>query len=259
MTDAKAGFATDDITVTSEITVTLVDSMGGDLSIVRAARASTLGVDAASDPDRESAKDQEGLINYLIKNRHGSPFEHSSLTFFVHAPAMVFWEWIRHRIGQSIDCETEQSFNLESGRYKRLDPVFWIPPRSRKMLPDEGHKAARPKFKEAGEMAHRATVLAMMRAYRAAWSEYLALIDAGIANEVARAVLGFGIYYSGWVTANPRSLMNFLSLRTHDPEAKFVSFPQVEIEEAARACERFLAEGWPITHSAFCRHGRIGP
>jgi thymidylate synthase (FAD) len=53
--------------------------------------------------------------------------------------------------------------------------------------------------------------------------------------------------------------MSFLSLRTHEPDSKFPSFPQAEIEQAARVAETFLAEGWPITYAAFSKNGRVAP
>lgn len=239
------------IKLTSEITVRLIQSCGGDHMVCAAAKVSTTG-EAALDfafPDRAEAN--AGLINYLLANRHGSPFEHSLLTFFVHAPAMVWWEWVRHRIGHS--------FNLESGRYKVLDPVFWIPSQERKLIPAEGHKSARPKFDAPDEDTYELVVECMASAYRGNWNHYQSLLEMGVANEVARSVLGFGIYYSGWVTVNPRSLMAFLSLRTHEPDATFVSRPQAEIEQAARVAEQFLAEGWPLTYAAFNRNGRVGP
>ncbi len=64
---------------------------------------------------------------------------------------------------------------------------------------------------------------------------------------------------SCWVTCNPRSLMAFLSLRTHSEKAKSVSYPLYEIEEAARATELILASGWPITYASFVENGRVGP
>jgi thymidylate synthase (FAD) len=254
-----------EIILTSEITVRLSQSMGGDHMPAAAARASTTGADAEklADPDRSG--EIAGLINYLVSQRHGTPSEHSSMTFFVHAPAFVWWEWIRHRVGQSITCPglsddmPAASFNLESGRYKILEPVFWIPRSDRPMTPAIGHRSARPKFDCLSLAHYRRVIQVMTEGYRAAWAAYETLLANQIANEVARAVLGFGVYYAGWVTCNPRSLMSFLSLRTHDPAAKFVSYPQAEIEEAARACEAVLAEGWPITHAAFVRNGRVGP
>lgn len=151
------------------------------------------------------------------------------------------------------------SFNLESGRYKVLDPVFWIPRPDRKMTPARDHKPARPKFEAVGPSLYARSIERKRVAYQAAWECYQDDIDEGIANEVARPVLGFGIYYSGWVTTNPRALMNFLSLRTHEPDAKFPSFPLAEIEEAARAAERIFATYWPVTHQSFCDNGRVGP
>jgi thymidylate synthase (FAD) len=249
----------------SDITVRLIQKMGSDAMPVAAARASTSGEEALKYLDPSLTKANAGLINYLMSQRHGTPSEHSGMTFFVHGPAFVWWAWIRHRVGQSITCPglsddmPDASFNLESGRYKKLDPVFWIPRPDRKMVPASDHKPARPKFIEASDLLYGDTIFDMKIAYKAAWDVYERRIKRGIANEVARAVLGFGVYYSGWVTCNPRSLMSFLSLRTHDPNAKFVSYPQVEIEEAARACEKILAEYWPLTYESFCANGRVAP
>lgn len=262
--------ATQQIETTSEITVRLVQSMGGDAMVVAAAKVSTSGEEALAYADPACAEDNAGLINFLMKHRHGTPFEHSALTFFVHAPVFVWREWHRHRIGFS--------YNEESARYKPLDPVFWVPRRDRPMCPVDGWKPGRPKFltldeveeknhlvpgaygyTAAADRRYAREVARKRRAYEAAYAAYRESIDDGIALEVARSVLPVGIYSSCWVTANPRSLMAFLSLRTHDPDAKFVSYPQSEIEECARAAEAVLAEGWPITHSAFCRNGRVGP
>src|SRR4051794_40956436 len=114
-----------DIELRSDITVRLISSSGGDHSIVAAARVSTSGEDALQYADPARAEESAGLIRYLMKHRHGTPFEHSSLTFFVHAPILVWREWHRHRIGFS--------YNEESGRYKTLDPVFYLPERERPM------------------------------------------------------------------------------------------------------------------------------
>lgn len=81
----------------------------------------------------------------------------------------------------------------------------------------------------------------------------------GLDPGLARDCLPVGIYSPCWVTCNPRSLMVFLSLRTHDPDAKFVSYPLYEIEEAARAVEKIFAVGWPMTYKAFCENGRVAP
>lgn len=250
---------------TSEITVRLMQSMGSDQMLVAAAKASTIGPDAKGFAENNSPGSLNGIINRLISLRHGTPSEHSGMTFFVHAPGFVWWEWIRHRVGQTIsvpglsDDTPDASFNLESGRYKVLDPVFWIPRPDRKMIPAIDHKPIRPKYEPALDFHYSMVIKEMINSYKSSWSSYEILLANKIANEVARSVLGFGVYYSGWVTCNPRSLMSFLSLRTHDTDAKFVSYPQAEIEEAARAAESVLAEGWPITYAAFVKNGRVGP
>lgn len=264
----------------SDITVTPIQSMGGDSAVVAAAKVSTSGSEAMSFVDAEA---NYGLINYLIKHRHGTPFEHSAITFFVHAPIFVFREWHRHRVGFS--------YNEESGRYKQLEPVFWIPRQLRPMvgvsdpgtscpkcgddillLKVEGgkkvcpkcstafryHVSARPYFQPITEEEHAVVVESLKSSYTNSYETYDNLVQAGIAKEVARAVLPVGIYSSCWVTTNPRALMHFLSLRTHDETAKYISFPQAEIEEAARTAEEALKKGWPLTHKAFLENGRAG-
>lgn len=238
------------VKLTDQITVKLVQQMGGDHMVVAAAKVSTNGEDALR-LATEEPEGCKGLINYLIQHRHGTPFEHASMTFFVHAPIFVWREWHRHRIGFS--------YNEESARYKQLDPVFWKPVPGRKIVPDTKHTSARPMFKEGTPEQYEVLCEALRLSYEQAYGTYQFLIDAGYAKEVSRAVLPVGIYSSCWVTCNPRSLMAFLSLRTHDSEAKFVSYPQAEIEMAARSAEKILAEGWPITYAAFVKHGRVAP
>jgi thymidylate synthase (FAD) len=238
-----------EIRTTSEITVRLIQSIGGDGMVVAAAKVSTSGEEALSFVDQDA---NFGLINYLMKMRHGTPFEHSSLTFFVHAPIFVWREWHRHRIGHS--------FNEESGRYKQLDPVFYIPPRDRPMMKVEGWKPGRPKFLRCeDDDVYRQLCLNLEHSYICAYTMYEANLALGVDPGLARDCLPVGIYSSCWVTVNPRSLMAFLSLRTHDPAARYVSYPLYEIEVAARAVEQIFAAGWPITYQAFCDKGKVGP
>lgn len=240
-----------EIRYTSEISVRLIQSMGGDHMVVAAAKVSTSGQEAlrfAGEMDGNNV----GLINYLMKHRHGTPFEHSAVTFFVHAPIFVWREWHRHRIGHS--------FNEESGRYKQLDPVFYIPDRERPMMKVDGWKPGRPKFLRCEDDAVYDSLCGNLKeSYALSYRNYERNLALGIDPGLARDCLPVGIYSSCWVTVNPRSLMAFLSLRTHDEKATFVSYPLYEIEEAARACEALLASGWPVTYSSFLSNGRVGP
>lgn len=240
-----------DFKFTSEITVRLIDSMGDDARLAMAAWASTSAEDgmrrAVEKPD-----DVTGVINYLLKHRHGTPFEHGTMTFFVHAPIFVWREWHRHRIGFS--------YNEESGRYKTLDPVFYLPDRERPMMKVGDWKAGRPKFTRCESDYTFGKLVGNLRAtYEDSYARYLDNLALDIDPGLARDCLPVGIYSSCWVTCNPRSLMAFLSLRTHEPDAKQVSYPLWEIDLAARKCEELFAARWPITHASFVANGRVAP
>lgn len=234
----------------STIDVKQVQSMGGDHMVVAAAKVCTTGQDACA--LAEMPTENAGLINYLMKHRHGTPFEHSAVTFYVHAPIFVWREWHRHRIGFS--------YNEESGRYKQLEPVFYLPDRERPMMKVDGWKPGRPKFLRCESDNKYEHLCARLRfSYSTAYENYEQNLNEGFDPGLARDCLPVGIYSGCWVTCNPRSLMAFLSLRVHDPESKFVSYPLWEIDMAARACEEMFKQGWPITHAAFIENGRVAP
>ena len=230
-----------------DVTVDLVKSSASDADVIWAARVSTAGeqsLDALNEDPERSA----GLINYLARERHGSPFEHTSFTFFISAPIFVFREFMRHRIA---------SYNEESGRYRELKPVFYIPNKDRHLIQvgKTGHYTFEPGTTEQYELM----VTEMKRAYVAAYDAYQKMLEAGIAREVARAVLPVATYSSMYVTMNARALMNFLSLRTSAEGSHFPSYPQREIEMVAEKMEAFFAEKMPLVHAAFNKSGRVSP
>ncbi len=230
----------------SDVTVELIQSMGGDDAVVRSARVSTGGSSAAS-PDNLGERDK-GLINYLMRDRHGTPFEHNAFTFYVEAPIFVFREFMRHRIA---------SYNEESGRYKELAPVFYIPAPERKLV-QEGKPGAYT-FVEGTEEQYQAVVEATIDSCEMAYAEYQWMLDKGVAREVARGVLPVNLYSSMYVTMNARSLMNFLSLRIMREGTHFPSFPQREIEMVAEMMENLWAEKMPVTYETFNNNGRVAP
>ena len=234
----------------SDMTVELVRSSASDSDVLFAARVSTMGeqtLDEAASGAEASGRDR-GLINYLMRDRHGSPFEHNSMTFYVQAPIFVFREFMRHRIA---------SYNEESGRYRELRPVFYVPARERNLLQvgKPGAYEFLPGTEEQFALVDTATREASIHAFEA----YQRMLSAGVAREVARIVLPLNIYSSMYVTVNARSLMNFLSLRTKHPESTFPSFPQREIELVAEQMESAWAELMPLTHAAFLQNGRVAP
>jgi thymidylate synthase (FAD) len=177
-----------------------------------------------------------------------SPFEHNSMTFFVSAPIFVFREFQRHRIA---------SYNEESGRYRELRPVFYVPGPDRKLV-QEG-KPGHYVFIDGTPEQHEVAVEATKESCRQAYAAYRRMLDAGIAREVARGVLPVATYSSMYVTVNARSLMNFLSLRTKREGSTYPSFPQREIEMVAEQMEAEWARLMPVTHAAFNAAGRVAP
>ncbi|KPC80561.1 FAD-dependent thymidylate synthase [Streptomyces sp. NRRL WC-3753] len=246
MTDTPA----DDpkIELRSDITVELVKSAATDSDVLFAARVSTAG-EQSLDELKKDPERSKGLINYLMRDRHGSPFEHNSMTFFVSAPIFVFREFMRHRVGWS--------YNEESGRYRELQPVFYVPDTSRKLV--QQGRPGKYVFVEGTPEQHELVGGAMEDSYRQAYATYQRMLAAGVAREVARAVLPVGLYSSMYATCNARSLMHFLGLRTQHELAKVPSFPQREIEMVGEKMEGEWARLMPLTHAAFNTNGRVAP
>jgi len=244
------GVSVEAIEFRSDVTVELVRANASDADVLFAARVSTQGeqtLESAGGGTQATERDR-GLINYLMRDRHGSPFEHNSMTFYVQAPIFVFREFMRHRIA---------SYNEESGRYRELRPVFYVPGPDRKLI--QVGKPGAYDF-EDGTPEQTALVDAEIRAVcTEAYASYQRMLEAGVAREVARAVLPVTLYSSMYVTMNARSLMNFLSLRTKREGTHFPSFPQREIEMVADKMEALWAPLMPMTQETFTQNGRVAP
>ena len=228
------------IEYSSDIYVKLVRSMASDDMVIQAAQVSSKG---ENNPDTVP----ERLINALLKGRHGSPFEHTAFTFFIEAPIFVFREWQRHRIS---------SFNEMSGRYTELKPKFYSPSVERGVI-NVGTKM-KPVFVNHLEAAMDIQAI-LNHQSSTAWEHYQYMLKAGVANEVARMALPVNVYSQMYWTVNARSLMNFLSLRVESDDSTFRSYPQYEIDLAARKVERNFQEKMPLTHKAFVQNGRVAP
>lgn len=223
------------------------DHMGGDESIIEAMLVS-------SDKDHlvEEMLDipkTEGRIRFLMRKKHGTPFEHNALKFYVEAPIFVFREWHRHRIGWS--------YNEQSGRYSELPPMFYLPPPDRPLV--QVGKPGAYTYAKGGPELYEWLVQDIRLQAMTQYSSYQYRLARGIAKEVARISLGVNIYSKMYATCNARSLMAFLSLRTNEPDATFPSTPMWEIEAVARMTEEALKNLFPITYQAFCDFGRVAP
>lgn len=238
-------------TYSSDITVELIKHSASDMDVVTAAWVSTKGERSKITTDENTIPDSSkvsGLINYLMRERHGSPFEHSNFTFYVKAPIFVWREHMRHRIA---------SYNEESGRYKILDPEFYIPLRERHL--QQIGKTGHYEFIEGTNAQYAILVSLIRKNCENAYIDYLQLLNNEIAKEVARMILPVNIYSSAYVTMNARALMNFLSLRRHSEESRFPSYPQREIEIVAEKYEKHFSDIMPITHKSFIDNGRVAP
>lgn len=236
-----------EISFRSDVTVELVKHAASDADVLWAARVSTKG-EQSLDEVSSDAQRSAGLINYLMRDRHGSPFEHANFTFFVQAPIFMWREHFRHRMA---------SYNEESGRYKVLDPVFYVPGPDRKLV--QIGKTGHYEFVDGTPEQYETVVRETKAACAAAYAAYEQMLEVGVAREVARIVLPLNIYSSAYVTMNARALMNFLSLRTKHPESRFPSFPQREIEMVGEKYEAEFARLMPLTHAAFVANGRVAP
>lgn len=234
----------DRIRYDSKIYVELIRGFASDAWVEQAARISTLA-------DSKN-KTTGGLIRKLMKERHGSPFEHGgTFTFRVEAPIFVFREWMRHRVGWS--------YNEQSGRYTEFEPHFYVPPVTRPVA-----QVGKPMDYDmrAGTEIQQMIVSKMnKRATHHAWENYKAMLAAGVAREVARMHLPVSTYSTMYATCNPRSLMHFLSLRTEVMPglATYPSHPQWEINRAASQMEDLFSELMPITWTAWDSTGRVAP
>ena len=209
--------------------------LADDLSVVNAARVSFARHKEAMD------ESDEGLIRFLLRERHGTPFEHNSFRFHVRCPLFVAREWFRHRIG---------SFNEFSMRYARATDDFYVPEPEdvRTQVGKPGSYSFEPVDAELAERARAE----LQDVYDHAYTTYERLVEAGVARELARCVLPVGAYTEFYWTVNARALMNFVSLRAAETA-------QREIRRYADAVETFLAEHMPVTHAAFVSNDRTAP
>ena len=226
---------TDEIRVLDHGFVRLDGCMADDLSVVNGARVS-FAQRSDEMTDREA-----GLIRFLMRERHGSPFEHNAFRFHIKLPIFVIREWMRHRIG---------SFNEWSGRYSQLEAEFYVPAPEdvRTQVGKPGSYSFEPVEPEVAEHTREAQEAVFADAYRA----YEDLLERGVAKEIARNVLPVAIYTQFYWTVNARSLMNFLSLRNSETA-------QREIRRYAEAVEELFAAKMPVTHAAFVANDRRAP
>jgi thymidylate synthase (FAD) len=206
--------------------VRLVDSMGGDLSVARAARVS---YDAAWRAGEDHGSDAR-LIRYLWKNHHTSPFEAVTLTFEVKAPIFVFRQWHRHRTW---------SYNEVSARYSELPEQFYVPRAD--MIGTQS--ASNKQMREIGGENNEAAAL-IAESCAAAFREYHKLIKQGVPRELARSVLPVATYSHMFATVDLLNLMKFLTLRCHEHAQHEIRVYADAMRELARTVAPVSIAAW---------------
>jgi len=211
--------------------VRLIESMGSDLSIVRNARVSYDAEWRAGDDEGKDAK----LLNYLLKNKHTSPFESCVFTFDVKAPIFVFRQWHRHRTW---------SFNEISARYAELPEEFYVPKLDQITTQSSSNKQMRTDVQHP--QANELQELIKLQS-EAAHATYRALIEKGAPRELARSVLPVGTYSHMFATVDLHNLFHFLKLRLHEHS-------QYEIRVYAKAMLELIEPVVPVSTAAFRQH-----
>lgn len=215
--------------------VKLESFLADDLSVVNSARVS-FSVEKYSLDSSDV-----GLINFLMKNKHGTPFEHNFFRFHIKCPIFVAREWFRHRIS---------SFNEMSMRYHQPELEFYTP----EVLRTQVGKPGAYTFEDIDpDSAFSIQTKKLMNDhYNSSKELYEHFVSHGLAKELSRIVVPVSAYTEFWWSLNARSLMNFLNLR-NSPEAQY------EIREYARVIEDLFSEAMPVTYEAWVKNEREAP
>lgn len=210
--------------------VRLVDYLGGDARIVQAARVSY-------GEGTKSVREDAGLIDYLLRNEHTSPFEQVVLTFHIKMPIFVARQWIRHRTAR---------VNEISGRYSIMKDEFWLPEPEVLALQSKNNKQGRGTEPLEAEDADK-IIGAMEENQAAAYLAYEKLLETGLARELARVNLPLSTYTEMYWQMDLHNLFRFLALRldTH-AQREIRDYAKVILDIARKVC--------PLACESFERH-----
>lgn len=212
-------------------TVELVKTNASDEDVAYAAWVSNFAEKAK---ERDTSR-IEGLINFLYRENHTSPFEHGSFTFFVETPIFVTREYQRHRTW---------SYNETSGRYKILEPRFYIPNRERPLV--QTGKVGAYIHTSGSDEQYNLMAAVQKNAVETSWHAYQTQLQAGIAKEVARNILPLNIMTQFYATANPLNVLKFMILRSEENAL-------YEIRKVSQIEEAMFKATMPLTYAAFDR------
>lgn len=231
--------------------VSLVDKLGTDLTPVNAARVSFGKVST------EFSEKDGKLITRLAnppegEEPHTAPFRHAMLQFHIKAPEFIMRQWYKHVVG----CEwtsgerrfVDSAWNEISGRYVEYDPEFYVPAQFRpqatknKQASADGDLSNKELFTLQNSIGD--TPFTVMDAYKLSISDsfswYKKLLNAGVSREQARCLLPVSFYSEVYWTCSLQAAAHFVKLRSH-------SGAQYEIQEYAKAIEKFMRDTFPVS------------
>ncbi len=214
--------------------VRLVDDMGGDERIVQAARVSY-------GDGTKSYRQDRALIHYLLRNEHTSPFEQVQLTFHTKMPIFVARQWVRHRTAR---------LNEISGRYSIMKEEFYVPEADQMRFQSKDNKQARSD-EPLSDREAEFMIDEMVEDQRLLYGHYLAMVEKGLAREIARANLPNSLYTEWYWQMDLHNLLRFLMLRM-DPHAQY------EIRVYAEAMAKCVQAVAPMAYEAFEEHIKGG-
>ncbi|MBM4153216.1 MAG: FAD-dependent thymidylate synthase [Kiritimatiellaceae bacterium] len=210
--------------------VRLVDYMGGDSRIVQTARVSY-------GEGTKTVRQDAGLIDYLLRHEHTSPFEHVIFELHCKMPIFVARQWIRHRTAR---------LNEISGRYSVMKDEFYLPPREQISLQSVDNKQGREKEAVPVELQDKVLEL-LKKDQSASYANYSEILNDGIARELARINLPLSMYTEWYWQMDLKNMLHFLKLRMD-------SHAQWEIQEYARAIAVIVKAVCPMAYDSFERH-----
>jgi thymidylate synthase (FAD) len=210
--------------------IRLIDYMGSDDRIVQTARVS---YGAGTKTLRQDA----GLIDYLLRHEHTSPFEHVVFEFHCKMPIFVARQWIRHRTAR---------LNEISGRYSVMKDEFYIPPRDKISFQSADNKQGRNPEDVPAELQDKVIEL-LRKDQQSVYKNYEEMIDDEVARELARINLPLSLYTEWYWQMDLKNMFHFLKLRMD-------SHAQWEIQEYGRAMAEVVKAVCPLAYESFERH-----
>ncbi len=227
MTDQTDDLRGTEVKVLDRGFVRLVDYMGSDTAIVQAARVSY-------GAGTKKVREDRGLIRYLLRHQHTTPFEMVEFKFHVKLPIFVARQWIRHRTA---------NVNEYSGRYSVMEDQFYVPELGEVRHQSAANRQGRDEREVDPELA-RAFVDYLNSTHRSLYDEYRKFVDAGIAREIARIALPLSLYTQWYWKIDLHNLFRFLRLRLDE-------HAQAEIREYAVVMSQMVKAIVPVAWEAF--------